>query len=156
MVSMVVLLDFVVLLEYCSVAYVISWNIKGSGCPLKRSYIHDFLKIYCIDIVLIQESKALFPSDSFFRSLGGSFINGWSHLNSNGASGGQIIGWRDNIIEYSDELIGEFLLSVRLTHRRTRQDFVVISIYEPCSEWRQVDLWHELSNTRGWAIAHGW
>jgi len=70
---------------------IISWNVKRLGCPQKRSHIHDFLKKYCIDIVLIQESKVAFYSVSFFRSIGGPFIIGWSHLNSIGASGGRLL-----------------------------------------------------------------
>ena len=62
-------------------------------CPYKRSLVGNFLKLYCIDIVLLQESKIASPSDSFFRSIGGSLLSGWIHLNSIGASRGQLIGW---------------------------------------------------------------
>ena len=117
---------------------------KGLGCPQKHSRIRDFLKLYDIDIVLIQETKAAFPSGSFFRSLGGTFLSGWNHLNSIRASGGQFIVGRDSIFECSSELVGEFLLSVRLTHRRFGQNFVITSVYGPCVEGGGADLWREL------------
>ena len=72
--------------------FILSWNVKGLDCPSKRSRVKDFLKMRCIDIIMLQESKIAFPSDFFFRSIGGNLITGWSHLNSLGASGGQFIG----------------------------------------------------------------
>jgi len=55
--------------------------------------------MHCIDIIMLQESKIDFTPDSFFRSIGGNLIIGWSHLNSLGASGGQLIGWNDIVFE---------------------------------------------------------
>ena len=52
----------------------VSSNVKGLGCPQKRSRVRDFLKLYYIDVVLLQETKTVFPSDSFLRSIGDSFI----------------------------------------------------------------------------------
>ena len=57
---------------------------------------------------------------------------GWSYLNSLGASGKQIIGWRDNIFYYSSELVGKFLFSVKVIHHRTGKYFVIISVYGSC------------------------
>ena len=79
----------------------------------------------------------------------------WSHLNSIGASVGQLIGWRDSIFECSSEPVGGFLLLVRLTHRRSGKNFVVTSVYGPCIERYKVDLWQELWGIRGWAQDHG-
>jgi len=55
------------------------------------------------------------------------------------------------VYECSNELVGNSLLSVRLTHCRTRHDFVITSVYGPCNEGRRADLWQELHGTRGWA-----
>jgi len=71
---------------------IVSSNVKGLGCPRKRSHIRAFLKIYYIDIVLLQETKIAFPLDSFLRYIGGPFITGWSHLNSLRASEGSLLG----------------------------------------------------------------
>jgi len=60
---------------------IISWNVKGLGYPQKRSHIHDFLKMYVIDIVLLQETQVAFPSNSFLRSIGNSSLMGLSYLN---------------------------------------------------------------------------
>ena len=49
------------------IALIMSWNVKGLGCSQKRSRVRDFLKLYCIDIVLLQETTI-----SFLRSIGGS------------------------------------------------------------------------------------
>ena len=79
---------------------------------LKRSRVRYFLKMYAIDILLLQETKVAFPIDSFLRSIWGSSLMGWSCLNSMGATGEQCIGWRDNVFDYSSELVGEFLITV--------------------------------------------
>ena len=75
--------------------FILSWNVKGLDCPSKRSRVKDFLKMHCIDIIMLQESKIAFTPDSFFRSIGGNLIIGWRHLNS----GGQLIGWNDIVFE---------------------------------------------------------
>ena len=66
---------------------VVSWNVKGLRCPQKQSCTRDFLKMFCIDIVLLQEFKTTFSSDSFLRLMGDFFITGWSHLNVIGPRG---------------------------------------------------------------------
>jgi len=148
---LVVFLDFVVFLECYFLLMLSLLGMLKDWDVLKSKIVSTtFSKCTALTLYSFKNLKATFPSDFFFWSLGGSFINGWCHLNSIGASGGQIIGWKDNIFECSDELVGEFLLLVRLTHRRTRQDFVVTSAYKPCTEGRLVDLWHELRVTRGW------
>jgi len=63
---------------------VVSWNVKGLGCPQKRSRVCDFLKLYCVDIVLLQETKIANPTVSFLCSIGGPFISSLSHLISIG------------------------------------------------------------------------
>ena len=55
---------------------VVSCNVKGSRCPQKKSRIHDFFKIYCIDVVLFRKAKLIFHHILFFRSIGGTFITG--------------------------------------------------------------------------------
>jgi len=122
---------------------VVSWNVKGPGCPQKRNHIRDFFKMYCVDIILIQESKTTFPLDKFFRLIGGSFITCWSHLNSLGILGGQFIG--------CSELVGKFLLFIKLSNRWTDQHFVITSVYGPCVEGCRASLWQELRGTKGWA-----
>jgi len=84
---------------------VVSWNVKGLGCPHKRSHILDFHKMYC-GHYSDPRNKNCSSFRSFFRSIGGLFIIGWSHLSSIRASGRQFIGWRDNIFECTS--VGEF------------------------------------------------
>ena len=57
----------------------------------ERSHIRDFLKIYGIDFVLLQEMKTIFPFISLLRWIGGSFISGWSNLNSLKTLGGSLL-----------------------------------------------------------------
>ena len=62
-----------------------------------------------------------------------------------------IIYWVEGyIFECSSELVGEFLLSVRLTHHRNGQVFAITSVYVPCIEGRTTDFWQEFWGTRGW------
>ena len=85
------------------------------------------LKMFCIDIVLLQESKTAFSYDCFLRSIGDAFITGWSHLNAIGASRATYS--LANIFVCTGGIVGEFYLSVQLTNRRSGQQFVAISVY---------------------------
>ena len=98
---------------FCCYMLIVSLNAKGQRYPRKRSRICDFLKMYAIDIVLLQETKTAFSSDSFLRWIGGSSLRGCRHLNSLRVSCGQIIGWRDNVFDCYGEVVGEFLLGSR-------------------------------------------
>ena len=92
----------------------------------------DFLKLYGIDVVLFQESNTIFFSESFLHSIGEFLITCWRHLNSMGASLGQLIGWHDFVFDCSSELVGEFFLLAKLTNRKIRQHFVITSVYGLC------------------------
>ena len=108
--------------------------------------------MYAIDAVLLQETKTAFPSDTFLKSTGSSSLRGWRHLNSLEAASGQLIGWCDDVFDYSGELVREFVLSVRLTHRISGQYFVITSAYGPYNEGHKADFWQELHDASGWVV----
>ena len=62
---------------------------------------------------------------------------GWSHLDSLGASDGQLICWQDDVYEGNNELMGEFLLSIKLTHSSSGHSFTISSIYGPSDDARR-------------------
>jgi len=57
----------------------------------------------------MQESKIEFPFAYFLHLIGGNFNSRWTHLKA--------LGWRDDLFDCVSELVGKFLLSVKLTHR---------------------------------------
>jgi len=40
-------------------------------------------------------------------------------------------------------LVAEFLLSIRLTYRKTGQVFAITLVYEPCIDEKSADFWQE-------------
>jgi len=72
---------------------ILNWNIKGLGDLDKKAKVRDFLQLFGIDMVALQESKLCSPSFNVLRSIGCSRINEWAVLDSLDASGGQLIGW---------------------------------------------------------------
>lgn len=92
---------------------ILSWNVRGIGRRTKCLGVHNLINLYKYDIVM-QESKLASPNHIITRSIGGNCISSWSHLDSIGAAGRQLIGWRDGKFECISELAGEFILLVHL------------------------------------------
>lgn len=67
---------------------VCSWNVRGLNCLTKRNAVRAVLSKQCNKVVCLQESKVSFVSNSFLRSIGGSFLNKCVYLESVGTSGG--------------------------------------------------------------------
>jgi len=121
---------------------VFSWNVRTWMSSEGKSCC-DFLKIYAIDIVLLQETNTASPLDSFLRSIGGSMLTRWQRLNSLEAAVWQLIGWRENVFDCASILFKEFSLSVQFIRRGTGHQFIVSSAYRPCNGGRRVDFWQD-------------
>ena len=67
---------------------ILSWIIRGLGSLDKRAKVQDFLHLFGIDLVALQESKLCSPSLHLLRSIGKNQINEWVVLDSIDASGG--------------------------------------------------------------------
>lgn len=106
--------------------------LEGWGPLIKDHVFLLFLRLYYVDVVLLQELKLCQPSPFLLRSHCAPRINEWISLDSDGASGGQLLGWNGALFECTSQLVGTFLLSVKLKHRASVNSYSFTSVYGPC------------------------
>lgn len=47
----------------------VSWNVRGLGCHIKRAVVKDFMQTYKVDIGLLQETKLNSVPDSTIKQI---------------------------------------------------------------------------------------
>lgn len=133
--------------------YFLSWNVRGLGSPHKRACIKNYLHLFHLDLLLIQESKLCRPTRAILKSFSGTSFNTWSILDSIDSSGGIIIGWLDSKFCLQDEKKGTFTLSVKLQDLSSNRIFTITSVYGPCGNVDRSTLWQELRDIATWATS---
>ena len=91
---------------------IFSWNIRGSGSPSKRRVIKEAICNSDPNIVVLQEIKREEVNRSFVGSLWRSRFKEWIVLPAIGSVGGILIMWDVRRVTVSDNLVGEFSVSV--------------------------------------------
>ena len=72
---------------------IISWNVRGLNCKVKRSQIKNALKLWKGEVICLQETKMEIIGRAVVRSLWSNRFADWKYLESEGASGGVLIMW---------------------------------------------------------------
>lgn len=93
---------------------VLSWNIRGMGAHLKRILIKEQLVKFCLDIVILQETKVSKMNRRIVKSIWSSKHIGWVALDAVGTVGarGILIMWREEVIVVCDAIQGVFSISI--------------------------------------------
>lgn len=123
---------------------VVSWNVRGTGSAEKRRAIRDVIVESACDIILIQESKMMAPSTSFFRSLGGSRVDVWCSLDAIGSAGGILIGWSSRKFSVINTIRLTHSLTVELHSRTWNKNVCITSVYGPCDDNQREAFFQEL------------
>ena len=63
---------------------ILNWNIRDLGDVEKRAEVRNFLYLFGIDVVALQESKLFYPKFHLLQSIGKTWINEWVVLDSIG------------------------------------------------------------------------
>jgi exonuclease III len=92
---------------------IISWNVRGLNCKIKRSQIKNALKLWKGEVICLQETKLENISRSVVRSLWSNRFADWKFLESEGASGGVLIMWDKRVAEVQDCVKGQFTISCK-------------------------------------------
>jgi exonuclease III len=77
----------------------ISWNVRGLNCKVKRSQIRNALKMWNGELICLQETKLSHIGRAEVGSLWGNHFADWVFLEFEGASGGVLIMWDKRVIE---------------------------------------------------------
>lgn len=73
---------------------IISWNVSGLGCRVKRAVIKDILHSYISNIGLIQKTKLNSVFENVVKEIrGDSSVDNWVCCKAIGASRGIMVLW---------------------------------------------------------------
>lgn len=108
---------------------ILTWNIRGLGDSFKRRGIRYFCQLNKIDIICIKEIKLECYNDSILKSLSGSFINNWTVKDTNGSSGGLIIGLKSQCWRKISDISTNFCLTVIIESANKESVLAISSIY---------------------------
>ena len=75
------------------------WNARGLGEPEKRRFLKKIISDHALEFICIQETKKTDFSDPWLASIGGRFTFVWLWQPSVGASGGLLMGVREDLFE---------------------------------------------------------
>lgn len=123
---------------------IMAWNVRGLGSARKRILIKETIKKARIDIVMIQETKLKVINQKWVRSIWSSWNKNWAYLPSFGASGGQLIIWKDEIFEHLDILPRAYTLSIKFRNKDNGVIWCLTSVYGPVQPHERETFWTQL------------
>jgi len=127
---------------------VISWNVRGLRSEERRRTVGRYARQWRANVWMLQESMVEEWEPSLLRQLGGdSFC--FAVAPSVGRSGGQVVGWSEDLYELVEEHALTFVLWVLLRRRSDGFVFSVASVYGPCGSASRDLLWSELRDGTG-------
>ncbi|XP_058761354.1 uncharacterized protein LOC131634746 [Vicia villosa] len=121
---------------------IMSFNIRGCGCVIKRRSLRKMIDKGQADMVFLQETKTQVVDFNFIRSLWGHDDCEWTSKDSNGASGGLSIIWKKGLINplFSFRTEG----SVGIGAEFQGQICFFVNVYSSCHIAGKRLLWSEL------------
>lgn len=129
----------------------ISWNVRGLGCPIKQRSVKDLFHPYKGEIVCVQEPKLSTPFPVTLRSISTSRIRDWIFLDSHGASSKQLVGWNPHLFDCIHSLKGTFSLPVKFKCIASNSLISISSVYGSTDQRQRQALWAELCSLEQWA-----
>ncbi|KAL4187680.1 hypothetical protein AMTRI_Chr09g40190 [Amborella trichopoda] len=111
---------------------ILSWNIRGLGHSAKRHAVKDVTSRHLPAILALSETKLLAPTLSQIRQVWGRPCQ-WVALPALGALGGIWVIWNPSEHSLVSSHLGEFSVSLFLSHISDDLHWKVSAIYGPCS-----------------------
>jgi exonuclease III len=126
-----------------------SFNIRGLGGRVKRSFLRDFVYKEKLDFLAIQETKLEVVSDSLCYSIWGNDDCCWCSIPSVGNSGGVLSIWRKSSASLIFNFSGEGFVGVCLEWGIQKQVCFVVNVYSKCDIAGKRRLWETLLMSKG-------
>lgn len=93
---------------------ILSWNVNGLGCLVKRRKVKEVVSKGDLDVVLFQETRLGEVDRFLFCSVWDNRFKEWECLPSCGSLRGLLVIWDSRVATKRDVLIGCFSFSVLL------------------------------------------
>lgn len=109
----------------------------------KKILIKKTLKKAKTDIVMIQETKLELVDQRWIRSIWGFRNKKWVYLPSFGASGGQLIIWKEELFEHLETLPGAYTFSIKFKNKKDGFVWCLTYLYGPVRPFEREVFWLE-------------
>lgn len=109
---------------------ILSWNARGLGSANKRRAVKDFLFQNNIDIIGVQETKKENFLPRTLKSLSTS-ITHWTMKQSQGASGGLLLGVNESKFWILNTWIMDFSITVHIKNKFEDFEWLLTVVYGP-------------------------
>ncbi|XP_058751345.1 uncharacterized protein LOC131624421 [Vicia villosa] len=121
---------------------ILTYNIRGSGCPIKRKRLGALIRKDSFDLCLLQETKVESFTDIVVYEMWGGTDVEWTFRPSRGRSGGIISMWRKGLFGLGFSFAGDGY--VGFNGRWKNLNVYVVNVYSSCTIAKKRVLWKEL------------
>ena len=122
---------------------ILTWNVRGCGLYRKRRGIKEVINKEDPNLVILQEVKKSNIDRKFVASVWRSRFKEWILLPSVGRSGGILMMWDSRRVKVTDNLIGEFSVSICMKLDNLGE-WWFSGIYKPPSAASRKEFWDKL------------
>ena len=105
------------------------WYARGLGEPAKRRFLKEIISEHALEFICIQETKKTDFSDPWLASIGGRFTFIWLWHPSIGASGGLLMGVREDLFEVDTCTATRFFTRMIIMDKRSGFKWTLINVY---------------------------
>ncbi|XP_077252632.1 uncharacterized protein LOC143892044 [Tasmannia lanceolata] len=127
---------------------IVSWNVNGLNQQDKRIQVKELVKKIKPDLICLQETKMESVNRGDLRGLGVRAEWEFSCVGFNGASGGILVAWNENVWKKQEEWIGKYSLSIALKKEADNSMWLFSGVYGPVLRVEKALFWEELEKVR--------
>ncbi|XP_039055013.1 uncharacterized protein LOC120197617 [Hibiscus syriacus] len=127
---------------------ILSWNIRGMGSNVKISELRKFIRIYRIEMALLQETKKEHFKDTEISSFWCDDDFEFRFSKAMEKSGGILSVWDKSRFHILDSLITDRFVLIEGKYASHDLIFSVMNVYAPCEVSEQVIVWNAIVEVR--------
>lgn len=106
------------------------WNIRGLNSVARRAVVRAFVRHNAVSMICLQETKMSTFDSSLVSEICGPSFTGFAFSPSEGASGGLLVAWTDDLTVSSTQCSKSFI-SAKCTNVATGVSWHLINMYGP-------------------------
>nr|KAJ0191338.1 hypothetical protein LSAT_V11C800414350 [Lactuca sativa] len=123
---------------------ILSSNIRGIGCEVKRSWLRDCRIKHHSFFVGLQETKSKEVKNKLDRQIWGSPNFQCEVIDPVGLSGGISSIWDPSFFQVSESIKGVGFLAIKGSWLKLRKSCCFVNVYAPQDPLRKRSLWNNL------------
>lgn len=125
---------------------ILNWNIRGINDPKKWDAISNKIEETACSILCLQETKSELFDTSYIRKFCPRNITKFEFVPSDGASGGLLVAWNEQLFSGQVFHQNDFSLSIKFTCKISGTDWTLTNIYGPCQQEARHDFLNWFQN----------